>query len=353
MKYLSSVIAACLTAALLAACGGASNALYPAQQVPQQKHSMTKRNTPPCPCLYVVNNGDVETKGDRVTVYPIGATGNVKPIQEISGSRTGLTEPSDVAVDGEGNIYVANGNGDRSKVGPVTVYAAGANGNVKPIRTIAGSKTNLDDPNGVALDSSENLYVANGFSSSSSRSNGYVTVYAAGAHGNVKPINTITGGSTGLWEPAALALDSTNDIYVPNFGISTLTVYAAGAAGNIAPMRTIRGSKTKLSGPLQIALDSDLKIYVANYGPPVGIMVYAAGTSGNVRPLRTIKGSKTQLDNPDGVALDGNGRIYVANSDLDGSITVYAEGANGNVAPINTIKGGETRLHWPHGITIR
>jgi hypothetical protein len=353
MKQLFSVPAACWIVTLLTACSGTSTTPSLARQVSQHKHPMVKRNTSECPCLYVVNYGNNDTRGDRVTVYPIGASGNVKPIQEISGNKTRLTQPSDVAVDTDGSIYVANGNGDRTRVGPVTVYAPGANGNVKPIRTIAGSNTKLSDPSGVALDSSANLYVTNGFSGELFPYDGYVTVYAAGADGNVKPSSIIMGSKTRLWGPEALALDSSNEVYVPNFGINALTVYAAGADGNVPPKRTIRGSKTSLAGPLQIALDSDSNIYVANYGPPTGILVYAATAHGNVKPVRTIEGAKTEIDNPQGVALDGNGNIYVANSQLDGYITVYAEGANGNVAPINTIKGGKTHLHWPHGIAIR
>lgn len=358
MKRLSGLAVACFIGTLLTACNGASTAPSLARQVSQQKHSTVNRNTSECPCLYVVNYGNNDTLGDRVTVYPIGTTGNAKPIQEISGRKTGLTQPTAVTVDADGNIYVANGNGDRTAVGPVTVYAPGATGDVKPIRTIAGSNTKLNDPTGVALDSATNLYVANGasrFSRSLYPYDGYVTEYAAGADGNVKPISIINGAKTRIWGPGALAVDSSNNIYVPNFGTNTLTVYSAGADGNVAPQRTIRGSKTDLAGPEQIALGADSKIYVANYGSPTGILVYAAKAHRNAKPIQTIEGVNTKIDYPQGVALDSAGNIYVANSqsDGDGYITVYAKGANGDVAPINTIGGKRTRLHWPHGIAIR
>jgi hypothetical protein len=43
-------------------------------------------------------------------------------------------------------IYVANG-GNHS----VPVYAANANGNIPPIQTISGSKTGLTEPLGIAV----------------------------------------------------------------------------------------------------------------------------------------------------------------------------------------------------------
>ena len=43
----------------------------------------------------------------------------------------------------------------------VTVYAALANGNVAPIRTIAGRSTQLSYPTGIAVDGSGHIYVAN------------------------------------------------------------------------------------------------------------------------------------------------------------------------------------------------
>jgi sugar lactone lactonase YvrE len=140
-----------------------------------------------------------------VTVYAARATGNVLPIQQISGSKTGLNIPTGIALDASRNIYVAN----FVYPGSVTIYAAGANGNVTPIRTIAGSNTGLNRPDGIALDANANIYVANnpygialggdGFRSS-------LTVYAAGANGNVAPIRTIVGRTTRLHQPTGVAI---------------------------------------------------------------------------------------------------------------------------------------------------
>ncbi|MGQ0548671.1 MAG: beta-propeller fold lactonase family protein [Armatimonadota bacterium] len=158
-------------------------------------------------------------------------------------------------------LYVAN-NGNNS----VTVYAATANGNIAPIRTISGGATGLNGPSGVALDGAGNLYVAN-FSPFPIPSHS-VTVYAAGANGNVAPIRTISGAATGLNMPADVVTDGVGTLYVANNGGNTVTVYGAGATGNVFPIRTIIGAATGLSGPTGLTVDGVGILYVTN---PVGV----------------------------------------------------------------------------------
>ena len=108
-----------------------------------------------------------------------------------------------------------------------------------------------------------------------------ITVYTKGAHGNVAPLRNITGASTGLNEPIGIALDSSRAVHVANFTASSITVYAPNSNGNVAPTITISGSKTKMNGPVFVALDSSGKSYVVNfYG--ASVEVFAAGASGNV-----------------------------------------------------------------------
>ena len=125
-------------------------------------------------------------------MYAAGANGNVSPIQTITGPNT-LLDPVGIAVDSGLNIYVENDSSRSSKAGLISVFAAGASGNVSPIRTITGSMTKLVYPEGIALDSMGNIYVA-----SDPRSSTSILVFAAGANGNVEPIRTIKGSNTGM-----------------------------------------------------------------------------------------------------------------------------------------------------------
>jgi len=279
--------------------------------------------------LYVANQA-----GNNILVFAAGASGNATPMATIAGGNTGLDFPYGVAHDGAGNIYATNSGSSGVGSSSITVYAAGANGDAAPIATIRGSNTGLNFPLGIALDGAGDIYVAN-FGASN------ILIFAAGASGNVTPIATIAvaspcttygvaldgagnlyvtnfgcnnvlifaagsgnatliaGGNTGLTDPAGIALDGAGKIYVANPGNLSITVYAAGASGDATPIATIRGSNTGLTGgPYGIALDGAGNIYVANPLNSNNVLVFAAGASGNVTPIATIAGGNTGLNFP-------------------------------------------------------
>ena len=126
-----------------------------------------------------------------ITVYQKDAVGNVKPLREIKGPKTGLNWPTSVAVHPErGEIFVANDTGHNIAVFPIT-----ANGDVAPIRVIAGPKTFIKNPTGVFADLKNNeLWVAN-FGSHSA------TVYPFDASGNVEPKRIIRSGPADAGSP--------------------------------------------------------------------------------------------------------------------------------------------------------
>jgi hypothetical protein len=191
--------------------------------------------------IYVTNYGS-----SSIAEYAEGASGNVAPMQIISGSSTGLNRPWGIAVDNAGEIYIGNAGGD-----DILVFSPGSGGNVAPTRVISGSNTGLGDPTGVALDSAGNLYVSNPGPHKPSVS---IKIYAAGANGNIAPTRTIVGKSTQLQQPMYVALDASSNIYVSNFfrnkktndDDSAVTVYAAGSSGNAPPIQRLTGPKTSL-----------------------------------------------------------------------------------------------------------
>jgi sugar lactone lactonase YvrE len=343
----------------LSACGGAGLPAPPAPDAPHRLASLERAHGSPAAsscltavCLYVANNASTRHDADSyVTVYAAGANGNVAPVQTVRGSKTGLSFPQGIALDAGGKIYVTN----NTRAPRVVVYAAGANGNVAPLSTIVGPRTGLIFPVGVALDTGGNIYVAD--LESESFASGGVTVYAAGANGNVAPLRTIKGGRTALTFPFGVALDASRNIYVANGGqFGGITVFAAGAHGDVKPLRLISGAKTQLNNALGIALDAGGKIYVAN-GNGNRVNVYAADANGNVAPIRVIGGPQTKLRFPFGIALDAAGNIYVADSPsgapgAQSFVRVYAAGASGDVAPIRSIGGRNTELETPFGIAV-
>lgn len=203
--------------------------------------------------IYVANATCVGscTIGRSITIYAPGSNGNTSPIGIIAGSYTSLDDPGGLALDAVGNIYVPNGLGcgSANQIGCVTIYPTGSTGNVAPSQMLSG-ETNMNEPAQVALNANANmLYVANsGFSPNK------VVEYTEDKYGVFSPSASISGKKTKLNIPAGIALDSTDNIYVANTHGSTITVYAAGANGDPKPIRTIKGKKTRLDYPRGIAI---------------------------------------------------------------------------------------------------
>jgi hypothetical protein len=94
-----------------------------------------------------------------------------------------------------------------------------------------------------------------------------LTVYQLGANGDSPPLRTIAGSNTQLEVPVALALDASDHLYVASISKNRVTVYPAQASGNAGPLRVLEGPETLLSGPSGLALDKLGRLYVANAAP--------------------------------------------------------------------------------------
>jgi hypothetical protein len=220
--------------------------------------------------------GVANTGNNSVTIYdnsPGATLGDVTPLHVITGTNTKLSGPGGIAiyaVSGDSTIVVANG-GNNS----VTFYSHNAlqscpfpvNCNIPPLylAPLHGSLTGLNAPCGLYVDTfNQEIGVANNGNSS-------VTVYklddiAASVDGNVPPVRTIQGPDTGLSVPCGLYVDTINqEIGVTNNGNDTITFYQRTDQGDVAPTRTLRGNATGLNGPVGVYLDPDYdQIVVAN-----------------------------------------------------------------------------------------
>jgi len=192
--------------------------------------------------------GGFDGLGNILTFAP-SANGNVKPLFTLEGAHTGLLSPVGVAFDAAGKLYVSNFDPQS-----ITVYAAGhLNGDVAPIATITGSKVGLTGVGGIALDKSGNIYVANGATGGSV--DNFVAEFRAGSNGNVSPIRKIAGPRTQLTGPLGIAVLPCGTIYVTNVGTaptgvgSSVVVFSATANGDAPPLRVLSGSNTKLNSP--------------------------------------------------------------------------------------------------------
>ena len=204
-----------------------------------------------------------------------GYSGEDGPVDEAQ-----LSEPEAVAVDGAGNVYIADSGNQRIR----RVYAT-----TGTISTIAGTgedsyggdsgpatQAHLRHPRGVAVDGAGNVYI------SDSENNRIRKVDTTGT------ISTIAG--TGEW----------------------------GYSGDGGP-----ATRAQLSEPVGVAVDGDGNVYIADIGDhrirkidaTSGIISTIAGTGVRGDGGDGGPASEAQLIHPLGVVVDGDGNVYIADTD--------------------------------------
>src|SRR5216117_3219190 len=247
--------------------------------------------------VYVVNN---DTQ-NWLPVFSRDARGNATPSRYLAAPHGTFG----IAVDEEKQemfLTVQHQNA-------VVVYRKQASGEEKPLRTIAGSDTQLEDPHGIALDLKDKLIFVSNFGNSQ--------VSPPGSGGGRRAADTY-----GKFEPPSI------------------TVYPLDASGNVKPLRIIEGSKTRLNWPSQMAFhEPRQELFVANDADD-SILVFRAGDQGDVAPIRAIKGPSTGIKNPPGIALDiKNGEVSVASMGSH-AVLFFPVTADGDVKPSRIIRGG-------------
>lgn len=171
-----------------------------------------------------------------------------------------------------------------------------------------------------------------------------ITAYAMSASGNAHPVLTIAGSKTKLDQPVGLAFDASGKLYVVNHGLheSSITIYAGGATGNVAPIGTIEGAQTHLRAELAppdyptgaIAVDStNGRLFVgrvsAEHAPlPNNVLVFNLSARGDAAPIRSIgradnspgtSGAISDMEPAPAVLLDGIGPVpkVIAGTELE------------------------------------
>jgi DNA-binding beta-propeller fold protein YncE len=147
-----------------------------------------------------------------ITVYPLEASGNTKPLWTIEGPQTMMNWPSHMAMHEERQeLFVANDADDS-----ILVFRAADKGNAAPIRMIKGPNTGIKYPPGIALDLKNNEIVL------ASMGTHAVLFFPLTANGDVKPLRIIRGGpadelALNIGNPGAVGYDTKRkQILVPN-----------------------------------------------------------------------------------------------------------------------------------------
>ena len=282
-----------------------------------------------------------------------------------------LWYPQGVAVDSAGNLYIADTLNNRIRKvsnGVITTVAGGGtccfSGDNGP-----ATSAQLYNPEGVAVDSAGNVYIADSNNYRVRKvSNGVIATVAGNGTRNLDPGSSGSNGpavSAQLSLPEGVAVDSAGNLYIADSwsGILGLSWVSTGllykvSNGVIAPV------PAALNSPSGIAVDSAGNLYVADtmnnriLEISNGVITTAAGngvwgSSGDNGPA-----TSAQLANPQGVAVDSAGTLYIADSSnwrvrkvSNGIITTVAGngvwGFSGDNGPATS-----AQLSGPWGIAV-
>jgi sugar lactone lactonase YvrE len=303
--------------------------------------------------LYVADTGNhlirKITPGGGVTTLA-GTAG-----QSGSGNGTGTGAqfyyPEGVAVDAAGNVYVADTwNHAIRKItsaGSVTTFAGlpGTSGTNNAV----GTSARFYQPTGVAVDISGNVYVADSGNHTIRKitSGGSVTTLA----GAPLIFGSLDGTGTGalFYQPQSVAVDGSGYVYVADFWNQTVrqispagaVVTIAGAAGNSGSVDGLNNG-ARFWGPAAVAVagTNSVPVYVADSGNGIIRKLAHSGPNWDVSTLAgyaspgSNDGTQTgaQFYSPAGVAVDGAGNTFVADTfnhvirkiTPTGSVTTFA-----------------------------
>ena len=197
----------------------------------------------------------------------------------------------------------------------------------------------LDAPQGVTVDSAGNLYIAdsgNNVIRKVTAATGIISTVAGNGYG----AGTDTGGYSGdggpatsaeLNNPNGVAVDSTGNLYIADYGNQRIreVTAATGIISTVAGNGTLGYSgdggpatSAELSNPYGVTVDSASNLYIADRNNQrIRKVITATGTIGTVAGNGTIgysgdggAATRAELNFPQGVTVDSAGNLYIADT---------------------------------------
>ena len=264
-----------------------------------------------------------------------------------------LSNPRGVAVDALGNVYIADSANQRvRKVTPAGIISTVAGIGIAGFASNGGTATDaeLSNPTAVATDASGNLYIADTGNNRIRKVTGGVITSIAGNGTNGFAGDGGAPGSAQLSSPQGVAVDSSGKIYIADTGNNRIRIVAGTiittiAGNNVCCNVNDGGPATSawLAGPTGLAIDSSGNLLVADTN---NARVREVTTNDDIY---TVVGNGTngfkgdggssvnaELRSPAGVAFDSSGNLLIADQ-YNQRVRKVSGGA---VGTINTVLGG-------------
>lgn len=242
-----------------------------------------------------------------------------------------LNGPQGLAVDGAGNLYIADTLNHRvRKVTNGTISTLAGSGTAGFGGDGAGAgAAQLNLPFGVAVDGAGIVYIAE-FGNNRVRkvaANGTITTLAGnGAAGFSGDGGAAT--SAMLNTPQAVAADSAGNVYIGDSGNNRVRKVATNGSISTFAGNGVAGydrdgvtaTSTSVGNPNGLAVDASGSLYITDGSarvrkvPPSGIIATIAGVGSSGYSGDGGAASNARLDQPSAVAVAGNGNVYVADT---------------------------------------
>ena len=328
-------------------------------------------------CVVTNTNGTATSAPAALVVsYPLvvttlaGSAGN-SGSTDGTGTAARFTDPADVTVDGAGNVYVSDTNDFTIRkitpAGTVTTLAgqAGARGSTDG----TASAARFNHPTGIAVDGAGNVYVADTDNETIRKitAAGVVTTVAgqAGRTGSADG----TGTAAQFASPSDVNVDTAGNLYVADAdnntirritpaGVVTTFAGVAGASGSTDGT----GAGARFSSPEGVTVDSAGNLYVADTNnqtirkiTPAGAVTTLAGAVG-LSGGADGPSSVARFQDPSDLTVDGVGNIYVADTDNHAIRKITPAGAVATVAGTVGTSGSSdgmgtaARFFYPTGV---
>jgi uncharacterized repeat protein (TIGR01451 family) len=322
------------------------------------------------------------TDGSYNTVRKITRTGVVTTLAgtpaavgstDGTGSAARFHFPFGIAVDGTGNLYVSDqSNHTIRKITPAGVVTtlAGSAGVIGSADG-SGSVARFYNPSGVALDSAGNLFVADTYNYTIRKITpaGSVSTFAgtAGASGSTNG----TGSSASFIFPYGVAVGGANVYVADTWNCMIRKITSAGVVTTLAGTPRVPGaangpgSTAQFNYPYGLAANATGTIYVADsYNKEVrkitsagAVSTLAGSATSDVGGVGSTDGSGriARFNYPSGVAVNGS-TIYVADTNNNTIRKITSSGVVTSVAGTARAfgsvdgTGSAARFYYPHGL---
>ena len=239
-----------------------------------------------------------------------------------------LYKPYGIVLDAGGNLYIADTANDRiRKVSGGTITTVAGNGGSGPLGDGGQATNSFLVPNDVVLDSAGNLYIADVIHSRIRKvSNGTITTVAGnGAFGFSGDGGAATSAS--LYLPNGMAVGTNGNLYIADSLNNRIRRVSQGLITTIAGNGTAGFSgdggpavSASLQNPWGVSLDTSGNLYIADCGNnrirkvSGGTITTVAGTGAAGFGGDGGPAASASLSCPIRVALDAAGNLYIADT---------------------------------------